>query len=84
MYMKTKSYLMIVSIILMLVFNSCSDMKDGVILQDDESIVLSPDEYVSVAYDTPKTISTQQAVDIVRNFSLQNSTRSSVYPTVIK
>lgn len=50
MYMKTKSYLMIVSIILMLVFNSCSDMKDGVILQDDES----PDEYVSVAYDTPK------------------------------
>lgn len=81
--MKTKSYLMIVSIILMLVFNSCSDMKDGVILQDDESIVLSPDEYVSVAYDTPKTISTQQAVDIVRNFSLQNSTKSSVYPTVI-
>ena len=71
------------SIILMLVFNSCSDLKDGVILQDDESIVLSPEEYVSVAYDTPKTISTQQAVDIVRNFSLQNSTRSSVYPTVI-
>lgn len=54
MFMKTKSNLMIVSIILMLVFNSCSDMKDGVILQDDESIVLSPEEYVSVAYDTPK------------------------------
>lgn len=64
MFMKTKSNLMIVSIILMLVFNSCSDMKDGVILQDDESIVLSPEEYVSVAYDTPKTISTQQAVDM--------------------
>ena len=81
--MKTKSFLLIVSCIMMQLFSSCSDMSDEVQLQKEESIVLTPEEYASVAYDSTGTMSPQQAVEMVHNFCLQNSTRSAVLPTVV-
>ena len=83
MLMKVKSILLIASCIMMQLFSSCSDMSDEVQLQKAESIVLTPEEYASVAYDSTGTMSPQEAVEMVHNFSLQNSTRSAVLPTVV-
>ena len=81
--MKVKSILLIASCIMMQLFSSCSDMSDEVQLQKAESIVLTPEEYASVAYDSTGTMSPQEAVEMVHNFCLQNSTRSAVLPTVV-
>lgn len=83
MLMKVKSILLIASCIMMQLFSSCSDMSDEVQLQKAESIVLTPEEYASVAYDSTGTMSPQEAVEMVHNFCLQNSTRSAVLPTVV-
>ncbi len=56
MLMKVKSNLLIASCIMMQLFSSCSDMSDEVQLQKKaESIVLTPEEYASVAYDSTGT-----------------------------
>lgn len=81
--MKAKSILLIASCIMMQLLSSCSDMSDEVQLQKEEIIVLTPEEYASVAYDSTETVSPQQAVEMVHNFCLQNSTRSAVLPTVV-
>jgi len=81
--MKAKSFLLIASCIMMQLFSSCSDMSDEVQLQKEESIVLTPEEYASIAYDSTETMSPQQAVEMVHNFCLQNNALSKCKKKII-
>lgn len=83
--MKTRINLIAVICIVMQVLSSCTDDYNDILPSSStESIVLSPDEYISIANDNPSTITVQEAIKMVQDFSNQHSTRSFSTPTVVK
>lgn len=53
--------------ILLIVLFSC-ESKDDVSQKKENSIVLTKEEYISIAYDNPKEITPEEAIDIVNSF----------------
>lgn len=66
------------------VFCSCTD-NDCITDEREDLLTLTPEEYMSVAYDTPKEISEKQALDFVAGFDSNSNTRAaSLKPSVTK
>lgn len=66
----------------MCAFISC-DNKEGII-HENNVIELTQEEYISIAYDTPKEITDSEALELVNNFWDTHNTRSSSTSTKIK
>lgn len=79
--MKIKCVLMIV--ISLTMFYSCSDEYSATVSHDENSIALSPEEYISISSDSSSAITSQEAVDLVNNFCSVNNTRSGATATVV-
>lgn len=78
--MKIKKIMFAISMALLC---SCSDEYNAPVLHNENSITLSPEEYISIFSDSSETITVQEAVSLVNNFRFCDNTRSVASTTVV-
>lgn len=61
----------------------CSD-SDGIIEKPTDVLQLSLEEYVSIAYDSPKEINEEQVISIIKDFESDGKKTSSTIPKIVK